>query len=310
MPQPSSRELTSLLETLRDGADYRPSQLAALSGLGREDAEAVRDGWSAIPTEVRRHALAAATELAEHNVDLDFSQLETVALDDNDPAIRRTAADGLWESTDRAVARRLCEMVRTDPDEAVRAAAATSLKGFVLQREFDAIAEATGDAVVDTLREVASDPATPVDVRARAVESLAPRSLPWVRTLINDAYYAEDRILRLGALHAMGETADASWVEFLEDQVVSDDPEFRFEAAVALGTLGAEEGVEPLASLLADEDVEVVFAAINALGEIGGEEALEYLRSVAEDAIPEFAEALETAIEAAQFLIDEGGSEL
>lgn len=306
MPQPSTRELSSLLETLQSSRSYRASQLVALSGLGREDAEAVREGWPAIPAAVRREALLTATELAEANVDLDFSQLEAVALDDEDAAIRRLAAEGLWESTDRTVARRLCDLVRSDPDEAVRATAASSLKGFVFQREFESIAEAAGDAVVDALREVASDPRTPIDVRARAIESLAPRSLPWVRTLINDAYYSDDRSLRLAAIHAMGDTADESWVEFLEDQLVSDDAEFRFEAAVAFGTMGSEEGVEPLASLLADEDLEVVFAVINSLGEIGGPDAVERLREFLEVAPPEYTEVVETAIESALFLAQEG----
>lgn len=304
-----ARDLGALLDALSAGKPFRRGQLVALSDLDREEAAVLRERWHGIPEEVRRLAMTTACELAEDNVDLEFTQFARIALHDRDPAVRRTAVDALWESSDRDAARDLVAVLRDD-DDAVRAAAASSLGHFVLLREFDAIHAPLGDTIVDSLREAVTNAAEAAGVRGRALESLAPRRLPWVRTLITDAYFDDDQRLRLASIRAMGLTADTEWLEYLEDEAMSDDPAFRVCAANAFADIGAEEGIESLARLLADDDPEVVFAAITALGEIGGREATAQLEEFAEDAAPEYDEALAAAIESAQFVLEEGGSEL
>ncbi|MCC7366355.1 MAG: HEAT repeat domain-containing protein [Dehalococcoidia bacterium] len=306
----SPRQLTTLLESLTTGHQPLAAELTLFSDLDREETEQLRAAWPRIPAGTREQIVVRATELAEDNVDLDFDRLAGVALDDPDATIRRHAVASTWESSDRAIGRRLTGLLQDDPDEQVRADAASALGGFVLQRELEALNAAEGDAIVDALRAVAKNPAEPVDVRAGAVESLGFRSLPWVATLINDAYYDDDRRLRVAAMVAMGRSADISWLDLLDDDARSDDPEFRFHAASAFGAIGSEDAVDTLAELLEDEDTEVLLAALLALGEIGGAEAVRYLEEYIEVAPPEFAEPAQVALETALFVTGERGDQL
>ena len=67
------------------------------------------------------------------------------------------------------------QMLRSDPDEGVRAAVAEALAGFVLDRELGRFDTAAGDLLVSQLKEVWEARDESVDVRARALESLGPR---------------------------------------------------------------------------------------------------------------------------------------
>jgi len=272
--------LASLLDQLAGGAPATAVQVAGLSDLGRDDATLLRARWPSIPLALREGTLQRAVELAEDNVDFDFTRLGHVALSDPAPSVRRRAVEVLWESRDRGVVADLTSRLRTDPDEAVRATAARILGHVVLAREFDVLDAATGDDVIEALRERAQDSGEAVDVRAGAVESLGPRSLPWVDQIIMDAFYSDDSRLRLAALRAMGNSASDGYLEFLEEQAASDDPLFRYEAALAAGGIASEEAVPFLTTMLTDEDTEVQFAAVMALGGIGGQDAVRALENL------------------------------
>lgn len=297
-----SRELQALLETLLAGDRPNASSITVLSGMDAEECGLVRDVWGRIPVPSRRQLLAGAAELADDNTGLDFSALARIALGDEDAETRALAVAALWESEDRVVASDLTRLLRDDPSDDVRAAAASGLKGFVLAREFEHFDRRQGDEIVDALRSVASSSTQPGHVRAMAIEALGPRSLPWVRDLIEDAYYSDDRELRLAAMDAMGLSADEEWSEFVIEQLASDDPEFRFHAARACYGIASEDLVDPLSHLLDDDDIEVAQAAVSGLGEIGGEDALEHLREFQRRAPASLQGALDEAIESARSL--------
>lgn len=302
MASGGSRELQALLDTLVAGDEPSVSALVSFSAMDREEAEAVRQAWPGIVPASRRRVIAETTTLAEDNVDLEFTALARIALADADPEVRALAVAALWESEDRVVAEDLTRLLRDDPAGEVRAAAASGLRGFVLAREFGQFDRRQGDDIVNALRSVAVDEVQPPGVRAMAIEALGPCSLPWVRGLIEDAYYSDDRGVHLSAIHAMGASASEEWAEVVIEQLASDDPEIRFAAASASSGIASEEMVEPLAQLLGDEDREVAFAAVRALGEIGGEEALERLKDFRRRAPAEMEEALDEAIESARSL--------
>lgn len=299
MPSTTSRELAAFLDTLASGEEPAATELVMLSDLDRAEAAQVRDAWPAVPERVRVAVLTRANELAEDNVDLTFAELGKIALDDASPLVRAKASEALWESGDRGTAERLRRVLREDADESVRDAAAASLRQFVVLRELDAFDEREGDAVVAALRAAVEDSAESVAVRAVALESLGARTLPWVSGLIADAYIGDDRRMRIAAVHAMGNSADARWLDYLHEQFYSHDSEMRFEATVAAGGVASGESIDALLPLLDDDDLQVAIAAVEALGEIGADRAVEALRAFADRAPEGMEEAVAAAIEMA-----------
>ena len=300
MPTTGSRELSVFLDGLIAGDSVAASSLPLLSDIGRDDARQLHATWLEIPDETRLAVMARALELCEDNVDLEFTSLAKVALSDPIADIRRRAAEALWESPGREVAEALSSALRGDSDEDVRAAAAAALRQFVVLREFDQISASEGDPVVDALRATVEDEDEAVVARAAALESLGARGLPWVAELIGNAYIDDDRRIRIAAVHAMGESADERWLDYLHEQFYSDDAEFRFEAVEAVGNIASEDSVEPLLPLLEDDDSHVILAAVAALGEISGEEAVAALKAFAERAPEGMELAVADALEVAQ----------
>lgn len=297
MAAPPQKQLPVILESLVRGEDPPVASLAAFSELGRAEAALVRDAWPAILLDTRQKIIGRAFDLAEDSVELDFTQLALVGLGDESAEVRARAAGLLWESPLREVAARLLQTLDADDDPGVRAAAATSLRQFVVLREFEQFDEELGDRAVDVLRLVAESSDAVPPLRAAALTSLGVRSLPAVAALVATAYNDDDRAVRLASVVAMGDSVDERWLDYLLEQLYSDDPEFRFAAVRSLGQLGSEVAVEPLSALLADDDSEVVIAAIAALGEIGVAEAIGALEAFAAECPPEYAEAIVEALE-------------
>ena len=298
-------EFSQLLDSLDEGTRPSAVRLARLSDLGREEFIELQTRWPGIPSDLREELVARADELAEDNVDLDFTGLVHVAMADPLPSVRRRAIEAAWESRGRETASQLRALLTNDEDESVRAAAATGLEPFVLATELGEFDAEAGNRVVEALRTAWSNADESMDVRARAVESLGARSLPWVTTVITDAYYAEDARLRVAAVRAMGDSAQENWLEYLEETATSDDPEMRYETAAALGLIGSEAGIEILADMLNDDDPEVLSAVISALGMIGGEDAVDHLSRIDVDESDALAEAIEEALEAARYADDQ-----
>ncbi|MFN0094854.1 MAG: HEAT repeat domain-containing protein [Dehalococcoidia bacterium] len=291
------RQLAQAIDLFRRGEELRSVQVPLFSGLSREEADALRDAWAEAPLSARALLVTRAAELAEDNVDLEFTLLARVATHDSEAAVRRQAAEALWESDDLAVAADLTRLLQGDPDDSVRAAAAGALRRFVLLRELERIPETAGDALVAALRAAAEDESESVDVRGRAIESLGARALPWVNTLIADAHYDDDPRLRVAALRAMGESADERWLDLLADEAESDDAELRFAATVSLGLIGSEQSLPALFGLLEDDDQQVALAAVAALAEVGTQDAEERLREIVEAGEEPLAEAAAAALD-------------
>lgn len=274
-----------------------------LSELDAEGRQQLAERWPDIPADVRESLVTDTAALSEVQLDLDFDEFGRIALGDSQPEIRIKAIESLWESSHAGLAQDLIHILDRDTEEAVRAAAATSLGTFVLAREFEDIDETLGDSVIVALRATVEDAAEPVNVRGAALESIAGRSLPWVSALINDAYYDDDREMRLSALRAMGTSADGRWLDMLTDDLQSSDADVRLEAATAVGEIGEEHGVDLIASLLDDEDRDVILATLNALANIAGEEAMAVLRQYSHEVRdPELRAAARVALDIAAIL--------
>jgi HEAT repeat protein len=293
-------EFSAFVGTLTRGESINPERLDLFSGLDLQAVSHLEQEWADIPMPSRIQLLELASEFAFQDVTVDFAGLARIGWSDDAPEVRRAAVGLLWEATGADEARSLLYLLRTDTSPIVRAAAAAVLGNFVLEREFERIDEAEGDAVVAALHRVASAEDETDEVRATALLALAPRTLPWVETLITDGYYDQTRTVRLAAVRAMGVSADPLWAEYLEEQFASDDADFRAEAILSLGSIADEAYLEPVSTMLDDDDEDVVGAAIAAIGEIGGPDAVAILEQFQERAGAEFLDDIDDALEVAR----------
>jgi len=276
------------------------SHLYSLSVPSLAEAQWFRRQWPTLPVERRRKILALLVESAEANFELDFNALFRVTMEDEDDQVRAASVEGLWEDEDAALVAPLVSMLRHDAAMSVRAAAASALGRFVLLAELEELAERHAQLIRGALLEATDNSEEHVEVRRRAVESIAYLEEDCVPEIIAAAYQEPDEAMRISAVFSMGRSADAVWSSIVQDELSNANPAMRYEAARACGELEVKEAALDLVRLIADPDREVQFAAIAALGQIGGKRARQALeqcyrsedeirRLAAEDALAELA---------------------
>lgn len=232
----------------------------------------------------RRHEIARhLADLSEANFLVDFGPVFGFCLSDPEPMVRVAALDGLWDATDVGVIPAISELVQNDASQHVRAAAAAALSHFLLMAAWGEVEGVPEDEITAVLLGAYRDPDSEVPLRRAALEALGSVSTSEVQRLIEAAYEGSDPELQLGALFAMGNSADPRWLSILLDEMESPYSEMRIEAARASGTVGHSDAVPALAELAYDDDEEVAATAIEALGLIGGDQALEVLEGLLED---------------------------
>ena len=221
------------------------------------------------------------TDLAEDNVELNFDAVFRRGLYDEDPDVRAGSIRGLWEHEGSDIVDPLLSLLEMDASEEVRAEAALSLGRFVLLAEEGNLRESVFERIDAALRRVIESASETLEVRRRALESIAAHDSPWVRQAIREAYEGGVHPMKVSALHAMGRSCEERWLPLLVREFSSEEAELRYEAAIACGAVGDARAVPHLARLARDPDEEVRKANIFALGEIGGQEARTVLNEVA-----------------------------
>lgn len=284
--------LEQQLRELQENKEISHSGLVQFSGLGPEETRLVSRYWPEIPARVRLSIVERLVQLAEDNVELDFSVLFKLWLRDSDPQVRERAIAGLWECEDRTLIQRLVELLQGDPSVQVRAAAAMGLGKFSLMAAEEKLLVKYRERVEAALLTVLAQPDGAREVRRRALEALAPLNTPEVQRFIQQAYEAPYPELRSSAVYSMGRSADPRWFPLLAKELKSPDPAMRYEAAQACGELGNPEAVPFLAPLIKDEDYQVQLAAIQACGRIGGRQARRLLQAQ----LPSADEGIEEAV--------------
>lgn len=294
--------LPSVLQQI--GTPYRRlvmADLKGLSGLNSTDRSQFWPLWQKIPAERRGEIAHATVELAEDNIELDFAELWYWLLEDEQPGVRISAIEGLWESESLRVLRRLTALLREDASEEVRAAVATGLGHFAYKAalgELDSPEQA--QALEQALLACVRDTTQPLEVRRRALESAGyfAESDP-IQQQAELAYRSDEQLLRESALVAMGRSMLPRWLPMIAKELESPSPALRYEAARAAGEM-AEEGrrlLGKLLPLLNDADTEIALAAIWALGQIGGDRARKALKQVAKGADETRSQAAAEALE-------------
>jgi hypothetical protein len=272
--------------------------LYALSAASTEEIRIFRQEWPAIPVQRRRKIITALAESAEANFELDYNAIFRVTMADEDEQVRTASIEGLWEDEGVTLIAPLVHLVRKDRAASSRAAAAASLGRFVLLGELEELEERHVKLIHGALLEAIADQAELLDVRRRAVESIAYWDEPCVHDIIAAAYQEPAELMRISAVFAMGRSAGPDWSETVREELHNSNPAMRYEAARACGELGSKAAVPELIALVSDPDREVQFAAMGALGQIGGQQARrvlercarspdEAMRLAAEDALAE-----------------------
>jgi len=297
----TTSELRELFARLQ--GEIRAVDVARLSDLPRATIPVIEELWPQLPLTHRRRIVELMGEMSEANIDLNFRHVLIVALNDPDPDVRRLAIEGLWEAEDTGVLHRLLERLSRETEPVVKAALAQALGRFADLAVQGRLADHEGQRVREALASLLA-PGEPVEVRRRALESIAAYADSAVIEAIEEAYWSGDHRLRVSAIYAMGRSLDRRWIPLLLDELQSEDPELRYEAATACGEIGAEEAVDDLIRLTSDTDRDVQGAAILALGRIGGTIATNALRRLARSADPVVREAAEEALAEAVFASD------
>lgn len=297
-------EFEELLKKMRDGqTPLSISSLYGLSDLTRAEAQLFQKVWSLIDTKRRRWLIQSLVDITEASFEVDFSPIFRFCLNDEDEVVRSRAIEGLWEDEDLTLAGLLVRLLRDDPSESVRAAAATSLGRFVLLGELEKIEAAPAIMVEDALLGAIYDSHETLEVRRRAVESIAYSGQAQVRDIIEMAYCDDEEKMHISAVFAMGRSADPLWREIVIAELDNPNPEMRYEAARACGELEASDALSALIDLIeADPDPEVQEMAIWALGRIGGKEARRVLEACCESEDEALRQAAEEALDELDFL--------
>jgi len=297
-------EFEDLLKRIEDSQTSLPlSSLYGFSDLTRAETQLFQEVWSLIDAERRRWIIQSLIDIAEASFEVNFNPIFRLCLSDEDEVVRSWAIEGLWEDEDLALSALLVRLLRDDPSESVRAAAATSLGRFVLLGELGKIEAAPAMMVEDALLGAIYDPYETLDVRRRAVESIAYSGQAQVRDIIEMAYCDDEEKMRISAVFAMGRSADPLWREMVIAELDNPNPEMRYEAARACGELEASAALLALIDLIeADPDPEVQEMAICALGRIGGREARRVLEACCESEDEALSQAAEEALQELDFL--------
>jgi HEAT repeat protein len=285
----------SALRSVSEEGPMPPAEVDALSMLEGDDLASFREVWRQLPAPARARLVRALHDAAENRLRLDFSALNRLALDDEDPRVRLAGIQSTIEDRSQALLERLLEVVRHDAHVELRTAAAEDLARFALLAELEDLEGDSGARLRTTLADAVRDEHEDQRVRGAALAALGYFSDAGMMEELASAFTMPE--LRLGAVRGMGRSADPRWTDRLMPVLGSDDPEMRAEAARALGEIEDERAVTPLVELIDDPVPEVGLAVIEALGHIGGEEAREALLFAAEDSQDRIREAAGKALQ-------------
>ena len=274
----------------------RNTSLAELTNLSSPELELLKQAWSTIEPERRRQIVYRLVEMASDNIEFNFDGIFKNCLKDQDADVRSEAIEGLWENEESSLIDPLINILKQDSSEKAQAAAATALSKFALLAEYGELSNDYSSRISHILLTVIGDENKHIEVRRRALEAIAPLSLPEVKRIIAEAHQSSNDRLRVSSIYAMGRSCDLSWLSILLDELTNTDDEIRYEAVGACGELEEEEAVPHLIRLIDDQDRDVQLATIQTLGKIGGTRAKECLQQCLGDPSEAIHQAAEQAL--------------
>ena len=296
-----------VLEALQDPSAAFPRRyLKNFSDLEPGDLQALLAVWGNVPTPRKQQLVRDLELLSADDTLVSMDAFARAMLDDPDEQVRVYAVRMLWENGDPRLATRLIRLLQEDPNEEVRAEAASVLGGFVYRGELEEISPELLKEVEDALLAAAGQDEHRLSKRM-AVEALGYSSRPEVTALIRNAYSQHDPQWVGSALFAMGRSADAElWQAEVLFSLDHDQPEIRLAAVQAAGELALESARPALLAALETEENEDIYRAIIwSLSQIGGPDVQVVLYNLADAAQDdELGEFIEEALENLTFTED------
>lgn len=294
-------DLDTTLDALKSNVEGTANATVfyGLSGLSASQMPRVQEVWVTLPADYRHKLLQQMVDISETNFELDYRLIGMLALEDDDPAVRTGAVELLWEDDSLEMMDRLIDLAQWDESVQVRAASASALGRFILAGELGDLPETETIRAQDVVVTLLTSEDEDVEVRRRALESIANCGHEIVQEAIDEAYQSDDPRMQASAVFAMGRTYDNRWNDVVLREIDSVDPAIRYEAARASGELEIEEAVPQLARLAQGPDREIKEVAIWSLGEIGGSYAMKILGALADEAERDEDDDLLEAIEEA-----------
>jgi len=297
-----SEDLQKALVSLQNESQPLTRRMVShFSGLPREDGDAFLSALAGLSDERKRQTIALMLECAEESFELDFVWLFRRLIPSEDPVICRMAIEGLWEDDSHDLIEPLIALLLVDPDAAVRAAAAVSIGRFVYMAECEELDQGHLGLIRHALERVIAAPKEEIEVRRRAVESIAYINDEPVRRIIDRAYSDSDERMRQSAIFAMGRNADLIWADTVLAELQSKAPAMRYEAARACGELQLRRAVPSLIKMIDSDESEVQIMAIWALGQIGGDKAQAALTRLVDNSEPAVSQAAAEALDEVEF---------
>lgn len=273
-----------------------------LSEMTGDELKAVIPVWSRLTAVAKHRVLSALNEASEAMFELSFREIALLSIMDESGLVRAKAIDLLWTDESVETMQKLMSLAESDPEVKIRSRALESLGRFILLGEYGDIPAELADEAQALTYTIHKNMSEPVEIRRRALESLANSSHSAVEQLILAAYADGNHELRIGALFAMGRTCNQTWRDQLLNELENDNNEYVYEAIRACGRIQVLDSVQRIGELAQSEDQEIQMMAIWSLGEIGGRLAFEILARLDETIADEnLAAAIDEALDAAGF---------
>ncbi len=287
--------------------ELEPDDLHAVSRLAPDSAGLVSAQLAQLESMSRFALLEQLQRIGSEFGGYDFTVVFAAMITDDDAAVRSLAVNGLAICETGGATKALLAVANSEEEDSdVRREAVTALGEVAMRLELGWASGEDADDVVDCLRTIAEDVREDDELRASAVSAVGVVTADWVPELIEEAFRSDTAALHLGAVQAMGRSADVYWLPVLEGALVAEDEDERLAAVQAIGEIGSEDGAPMLLELFDDpsSSEELIQGAVAALGEIGSEEAIEELQQLRTHPDPTVRATVQAALEEAASLDD------
>ena len=259
-----------LIEALLDfEVPFPPRYLYSLSDLYGDEFAQFQAAWPDLP-DWRRQGLLEDLELMfEGDTLLSFESICRLALEDPNSQVRFIALRSLQDYEVKDLIHFFLQLLGGDPDEEIRALAASNLGKYVYLGETERLSPTSLETIENSLLKATQTGESPL-VRRRALESLGFSSRGEVPDLIEYAINTQDENWMTSALFAIGRTYDQRWAPNVLKLLDHSSSRIRIEAIRAAGELELADARPHLLDALEADEPEDRMAAAWSLSQIGG----------------------------------------